>query len=92
MAAVVMVLGGRAGGALGILPYYASAVPHAKETVGGSLHDAQGLRQGQTLHFYLPTPVVPADSNHWQALVHPAWSPPGQILDLRFKSPHLRLW
>ena len=41
-------------------PYYASAVPHAKETVGGSLHDAQGLRQGQTLHFYLPTPVARA--------------------------------
>ena len=63
MAAVVMVLGGRAGGALGILPYYASAVPHAKETVGGSLHDAQGLRAkvkpyGFTLlRLYLPTPV-----------------------------------
>ena len=38
MAAVLMVLGWRASGALGILPYYASAIPHAKEMVGGSLH------------------------------------------------------
>ena len=58
MAAVVMVPGGRAGGALSILPYYASAVPHAKETVGGSLQDTQwGLREGQTPRMVWHTPV-----------------------------------